>query len=258
MSLKAETRNLNTHITTVGLGATRSKNILMLGVFLALVAVLPIQANQITTAPGFGPYVIGDGGEFTVTPDAGLAGILGGYSSGVTRSITGFPGSFQTFCAERNEYITAGTTYDVTLNNVTVFSAKPLTIGAAYLYQQFATGLLLDYNFTDSPAGSRTGNNNAPHGTAFELQRALSYFMGEYSFDQYNIYMNGVVPLPVNPFGAYTGTQVSLLNLWAPGQPHDPAHAYQDLFVLTSVPEPSTFALASLGAAALLALRRKK
>jgi len=140
---------------------------------------------------------------------------------------------------------------------VTVFSAKPLTIGAAYLYQQFATGLLLDYNFTDSPAGSRTGNNNAPHGTAFELQRALSYFMGEYSFDQYNIYMNGVVPLPVNPHGAYTGTQVSLLNLWAPGQPHDPAHAYQDLFVLTSVPEPSTFALASLGAAALLALRRK-
>ena len=257
MNLKAETRNLNTHIATVGLGVTRSKNALMLGIFLALVAVIPIQANQITTAPGFGPYVIGDAGEFTVIADAGVAAILGNYSP-YTINQGGYANSFQTFCAERNEYITANTTYDVTLNTVTVFSAKPLTIGAAYLYQQFAMGLLLDYNFTDSPAGSRTGNNNAPHGTAFELQRALSYFMGEYSFDQYNIYMNGVVPLPVNPLGAYTGTQVSLLNLWAPGQPHDPAHAYQDLFVLTSVPEPSTFALASLGAAALLALRRRK
>jgi hypothetical protein len=230
---------------------------LLLGVFLALVAVISIQANQVTTAPGFGPYVLGDGGEFTVTPDAGLAGILGGYSNGVTRSVPGFPGSFQTFCAERNEYLTPGTTYDVTLNNVTVFSAKPLTIGAAYLYQQFATGQLLDYNFSDSPLGSRAGTTGF-HGDAFELQRALSYFMGEYSFDQYNIYMNGQVPVPANPFGVYTGTQVSLMNLWAPGQPHDPAHAFQDLFVLTSVPEPSTFALAGLGAAALLALHRRK
>jgi hypothetical protein len=67
-----------------------------------------------------------------------------------------------------------------------------------------------------------------------------------------------VVPLPANPFGVYTGGQVQILNLWAPGQPHDAAHAYQDVLIFTPVPEPSLFALASLGAAALLAVRRKK
>jgi hypothetical protein len=227
--------------------------------FCLLICATSARANQITTAPGFGPYQIGSGGEFTMITDAGVAAMLGGYSNGVTMNILGYPGSFQTFCAERNEYITAHTTYDVTLSSVTVFSARPLTIGAAYLYQQFATGQLMDYNFTDSPLGSRAGFN-AVHGTAFELQRAIAYFMGEYPFDQYNIYMNGVVPLlpGADPFGTYTGTHVRILNLWAPGQPHDPAHAYQDVLVLTEAPEPSTFALASLGAAALLAFRRRK
>jgi hypothetical protein len=228
---------------------------LMLGLFLALVAVIPIQANQVTTAPGFGPYSAGDG-EYTMTVDAGVASVLSGYSNGVTMNIPGFANSFQTFCVERNEYIAPGTTYDVTLNSTTVFTARPLTIGAAYLYQQFATGQLMDYNYGNSPLGSRVGST-ASHGTAFELQQAIWYYMGEYSFNTYNFYMDGVVPVPANPFGAYTGSQVRVLNLWAPGQPHDPAHAFQDVLVLT-VPEPSMFALASLGAAALLALRRRK
>jgi hypothetical protein len=224
-----------------------------------LVCATSASANQVTTAPGFGPYIIGSGGEFTLTPDAGVAALLGGYANGVTMNIPGYRDSFQTFCVERNEDITANTTYDVTLNNVTVFSGNPLSTGAAYLYEQFATGQLMGYNYADNPAGSRTGSNNTPHGTAFELQRAISYFMGEYSYDPYNIYMNGVVPLPSgNLFAPDNGVHgVAVLNLWAPGQPHDPAHAYQDVLILT-VPEPSTFALASLGAAALLALRRRK
>src|SRR5450759_192048 len=163
MSLNVKKRSGNTSVTTVGLGAMRSKITLILGIFIAILAVIPIQANQVTTAPGFGPYQIGSGGEYTMITDAGVAAILGGYSNGVTMNILGYPGSFQTFCAERNEYITANTTYDVTLSSVTVFSARPLTIGAAYLYQQFATGQLMDYNFTDSPLGSRDGFN-AVHG----------------------------------------------------------------------------------------------
>jgi len=214
-------------------------------------------ANQVTTAPGFGPWMIGSSGEFTMVADAGVAANLAGYSP-YTVNQGGYANSFQTFCVERNEDITANTTYDVTFNTITVFSGMPLSIGAAYLYEQFATGQLLGYNYANIPAGSRTGSNNTPHGTAFELQRALSYFMGEYSYNPYNIYMNGVVPLPANPFAPDNGAHgVSILNLWTPGQPHDPAHAYQDVLVLT-VPEPSMFALASLGAAALLAFRRRK
>ena len=229
-------------------------------VLVALTASFSASANQVTTVPGFGPYSAGDG-EFTMGTDAGLAGLLGGYSP-LTRNYV-LPGSFQTFCVERNEYITAGTTYDVTFNNVTVFSGVPLSVGTAYLYQQFATGVLAGYNYLDTPAGSRAFGT---HGSAFELQQAIWYFMGEYSYNPYNVYMNGSVFVPGNipgvtgtgAFAADNGAHgVALLNLWAPGQPHDPAHAYQDILVY-SVPEPATLALAALGAAALLAHRRKK
>jgi hypothetical protein len=244
--------------------ATKAGTSLLLGAFFAAFLVLSVKADQVTTAPGFGPFEIGGGGEFTMTPDAGVAAMLGSYSPGITMNIVGFSNSFQTFCVERNEYITANTTYDVTLSplNTTIFSGKPLTVGAAYLYQQFALGTLAYYNYSNTgPLGSRTGAS--AHGNAFELQRAISYFMGEYGYDAYNYYMGafGVVPLPNNPFATYTGNQVSILNLWAPGQPHDPAHAYQDVLILTgsgTIPEPSSFALAGLGAAALLAFRRRK
>lgn len=218
---------------------------------LAAAGTVSVQADQVTTAPGFGPYQIGSGGEFTVTPDAPVAALLSGYSP-FTINQGNFPRSFQTFCVERDEYITANTTYDVTLNSLTMFTGTKLTVGTAYLYQQFALGALTDYNYANTPGGSR---QSAVHGSAFELQRALWYYMGEYSYDQYNIYMNGIVSLPANPFAADNGAHdVKILNLWAPGQPHDGQHSFQD--VLIHVPEPSTAAL--LGVAALLAFRRRK
>jgi hypothetical protein len=252
MSINTETGSENTRFAD----AVRARVSCVLAISVALFAVAQASANTVTTQVGnFGPFSGGDG-EYTLTADAGVQAFLGGYVNGVTENIVGFSNSFQTFCVERNEYITTGTTYDVTLNNVTVFSGKPLSIGAAYLYEQFAIGTLALYNYSNSPLGSRAFGT---HGSAYELQQAIWYFMGEYSFNPYNYYMNGTVALPSNPLNAYTGTAVQILNLWAPGQPHDPAHSFQDVLVLTSrVPEPSTFALAGLGAAALLAFRRKK
>ena len=67
-----------------------------------LVAVSSTKADQVTTAPGFGPYFIGDGGEFTVTPDAGVAAMLGGYVNGVTANIVGFSNSCRISGCEDN------------------------------------------------------------------------------------------------------------------------------------------------------------
>jgi hypothetical protein len=211
-------------------------------------------ADQISTtgAPGgFGPFQIGTGGEFTMAPDAPIAALLGGYSPVARDYVT--RGTFQTFCLERNEVIVPNFTYDVTFNNVTVFTGIPLSVGAAYLYQQFATGNLA-YDYADVPAGSRTTSLHS----AYELQHAIWYYMGQYSFEAGNPYDTLVDGL----FGASAFTPdngahgVQVLNLWAPGQPHDPAHAYQDVLIL--VPEPTTFALSGLGMAALLIFRRRK
>lgn len=220
-----------------------------------LLAASTASADQISTAVNFGPFAIGSGGEFTVTPDAPLANLNSAYSPLAANYVN--RGSFQTFCVERNEIILPGTTYDVTFNNVTMFTGKPLTVGVAYLYQQFATGALL-YNYTDTPPGTRAGYAPSIY-NAFNLQTALWYYMGEYSYDAYNPYMNGSVFVPANAMAADNGAYgVTIMNLWAPGQPHDPAHAYQDLLVYAPVPEPSIFALSGFGIAALFVFRRRK
>lgn len=240
-------------------GSLLAKTLILLNVLVWLNCT--VSADQITTAPAFGPWQIGSGGEFTVTPDAALTAQLGSYSP-FTMNQGGFRGSFQTFCMERNEYIHASTTYDVTLNNVTIFTGDPLSAGAAYLYEQFATGQLTDlngtpYNYLDAPAGGRTlnGFNNA-----YYLQLAFWYLMNPalYSGQANNRYVvKANAALLGGEFLPDNGTHhVSILNLWTPGQPHDPQHAWQDVLVYTGVPEPSTLALISL--AALLAARRRK
>jgi hypothetical protein len=232
----------------------------LVGIGVVFLVAIPTWADQITTAPGFGPWQQGIGGEFTVTPDAALAAQLGTYSP-FTMNQGGFLGSFQTFCMERNEYIIANTTYDVTLNNVTVFTGDPLSAGAAYLYEQFATGQLTDlgnvsYNYANIPVGGRTTVGFAD---ALMLQNALWYLMNPALFGGQagNPYVVKATAVLGNPFAADNGAHhVSILNLWTPGQPHDAQHTWQDVLVYTGVPEPSALALVAM--AGLFACRRKK
>jgi len=211
-----------------------------------------VQADQVTTAPNFGPYHAA-AGEFTMLPDAGVTAMLGAYSPYTMNYVQ--TGSFQTFCVERDEFITPNTTFDVTSNQVTTFSGIPLSAGAAYLYQQFATGNLA-YNYADAPTGARTTVGFAD---AWMLQNALWFLMGELSGQENNPYvlqadnaLGGIRATFAPDNGAHN---VSVLNLWAPNQPHDPQHSYQDVLIYNAVPEPSTAALLSL--AALFTLRRK-
>ena len=76
------------------------------------------------------------GGEFVLTPD------------------TGAP--FNSFCLERNEFISLGGTYSYTVNNSAVAgglaggSPDPISIGTAYLYSQFRAGTLTGYTSASS------------------------------------------------------------------------------------------------------------
>ena len=223
---------------------------------LGVLAVVPsLRANQVTIAPGFGPWLGGAGGEFTAIADAGVLAQLGVYSP-FTMNQGGYAHSFQTFCVERNEYLAANTTYDVNLNNVTVFTGDPVSAGAAYLYQQFATGAL-NYNYANTGGGRTTG----VYGEIW-LENAIWYLMNPVLYAgqasnpyvlQANAALGGVAAAFAPDHGAHG---VSVLNLWAPGQPHDPAHAYQDVLIYTGVPEPTTVALLAL--AGLVAVRRRK
>ena len=221
------------------------------------------QANQITVVPGYGPWLAGSGGEFTVIPDAGVASQLGAYSP-FTMNQGGYQGSFQTFCVERNEGLAPNATYDAVFNNITVFSGDPLSAGAAYLYQQFATGQL-NYNYANSPTfdgfpgGSRTDGLYA----AIWLQDALWYLLnpslyGGQASNPYVLQADAALGGVAAAFAPDNGAHgVSVLNLWAPGQPHTPAYAYQDVLIYTGrVPEPTTLAIFSV--AGLLAWRRRK
>lgn len=211
------------------------------------------RANQVTTAPNFGPYHA-SAGEFTVLPDPEVSALLGGYSPFTMNYVQA--GTFQTFCVERGESLAPATTYDVTINNITMFSGVPLSAGAAYLYQQFARGNLV-YNYADSPVGGRT---TAGFENAWMLQNAIWFLMGDYSGQESNPYvlqaataLGGVAATFAPDNGRH---QVSILNLWATGQPHEPQHAHQDLLIYNPVPEPSIAALLPL--AALLMLCRRK
>jgi len=244
-------------------GRTTSRLILAASV-VTLIAFAPLSnADQVTTAPGYGPWQTGGGGEFTAIADPGLLSQLGSYSPSAMNQ-GGYANSFQTFCIERNEYIQANTTYDVTLNNVTVFSGDPLSAGVAYLYQQFATGQL-PYNYANSPSYTFNGWTSDSRTTGFlwsatYLQNAIWYLMnpvlyGGQASNPYVVLANAALGGAAAALAPDNGAHgVAVLNLWSPGQPHDPQHAWQDVLVL--VPEPSSFAI--MAVAGLLALRRRK
>lgn len=193
------------------------------------------------TYSGYGPYQTGIGGEFTLLP-GGFA--ISGYSAN-TSNLGGFAGTFQTFCLEKNEYISAGVLYNVVLNSMAVNGGTggpnpdPLSVGSAYLYEKFATGTLAGYNYGAGRAGS-----------AAQLQNAFWMLEGDIAYSNANTYIALVEGLFAGQAGAiadYTGGSVKVLNLTLPNG--------QDQLVY--VPEPSTFILLGLGMIGMAGVRRK-
>lgn len=124
-------------------------------------------ALSVSTGRIWGPYQTGQGGEFTLTPNADLSYILNNYVEGLTKNVPGgnmlSGNNFQTFCLENStppEYIYPSTTYTVSISNIAIWgnigpSGDPISSQTAWLYANFASGNLFNlYGYTHSQAGA--------------------------------------------------------------------------------------------------------
>jgi hypothetical protein len=229
-------------------GGGKMKKFYFVVSLLMVLTLAPIaMADQVSIGATFGPYQTGTGGEFTLSPDAGLSWVLNsGYVDGVTKNVPGFPRTFQTFCVETTEDIYRNRTYDASISDHSINTNVTLTKGAAFLYSQFVIGQLQGYDYT------RTAT---PVNETQQLQDAIWYFMG-------------VAPNPNNQFSALglanggfalnnSRYPVAVLNLWDAGHRGDPNFRIQDVLVGTA-PEPASMLLLGSGLIGLGVFVRKR
>src|SRR5882724_3211038 len=165
------------------------------------IAVLLTAATQVgavtvnvTEVSGYNPGQ--GGGEFNVNPVIGT-----GYSPSV---IVG--GGFETFCLSRNVGIIVPGTYNATVNANSVYdfdnsTTKTMAKGTAYLYQQFATGVLGGYRYGQTIGGTTSGRAT----DAYNLQLAIWTLEGEYDYGSLAADLgNAFLTIAANMFGGGT------------------------------------------------------
>jgi len=212
----------------------------------ASLAGISAKANTVTLnlTPGYDWW---GGGEFTAnntTQDF----ITGNYSSKAVLN-----GGFETFCIETGVEFYPGRTYNYTLGSVAqpipatgAGSAIPLSLGAAYLYYEFAKGSLSDFDYVDTlPNGTRANDDHL-------LQAAIWAFQGGQSYGSYPVptqennkfYTDAISALGglTQADGANNGFyDVEILQMWN-GTPGVGANAAQNQLVLAKndgpVPHP--------------------
>ena len=229
--------------------------VIFLSMLIMLMALSAAIADQVVLYSQ-GNYSNGSGGEFTAKiaqtstgPDLDLNWA---YYADNTRDIGDYDPSFQTFCVEYGEYFYSGVPYYVTIsdsafNGGVGSGGDPISLGTAWLYYQFATGTLGNYNYGSDRSTS-----------AGYLQDIIWYLEGEV----------GAITNPVaNPFDDMLTTKfesignakadnngtysVAVLNLY-----DSKGGLRQDQLVL--VPEPSTLLLLGAGLLGLGLLGRRK
>jgi hypothetical protein len=224
---------------------------------------------------GVNPYQYGDGGEFTALSSS--LGVPAGYSSLATFTMTtgssgySLPGGdgatsigdtpfvgqtgFETFCLEDQVDFYVGQSYNYTEGYAIQQTGGSLTVGAAWLYEQFATGQLKGYDYTD--AATRLTD-------AGELQSTLWYLEGEPSdssvFPDQLDNPDPFTTLVENQFGSLANAQATITS--ASGDPYDvevlelsnSSGIAQDQLIYTGPHVPESAATAALLGVSLAAL----
>ena len=169
------------------------KSVIILFAVVALFSMAQVAGaydGQLILGSSYGPYETNNGGEFTFQVTGGLMPLVNSYAL-TTHNLSltytlGTP-NFQTFCLEKNEYISAPGTYNATLNLTgaataggiggAVGGSDPISQGTQYLYQQFAMGTLGTDLATYGGTYNYSGSGRLT--SAADLQNAIWFLEGE-------------------------------------------------------------------------------
>lgn len=157
----------------------RSLVLAVAAVSLSMVATA-VKANTVKLYKGSYSYSVG--GEFTAITSQNFLG--NGYVAETEETVHGVTG-FQTFCVETGVPFSPGTQYSYELGSSTASdgglagSGIPLSIGAAFLYYEFATGNLTGYNYGNTDISKSNPSRLTDAGL---LQAAIWYFQGKQTY----------------------------------------------------------------------------
>ncbi|MDQ8200728.1 VPDSG-CTERM sorting domain-containing protein [Pelagicoccus enzymogenes] len=194
-----------------------------------------------------------DIGYYRANPHGDFESVIGNYALGKSTDGTWFG----TFCIEKNEYFTPGSTYDVALNDGAISGGRNgavngkdiISEGTGWLYEQYAIG-----NFFSTVYNP------------YNLQKAIWFLEDELNWSDLGTKARNLVTLAATSLGLsttdwsevksdYTGKNVKVMNLTS----NNGQNQHQDQLVYMPVPDSgSTLALLGFASAGLLAFRRRR